>query len=166
MLHVNCIVHVLGSTPGPPTHDTRDTRLSHAGIFIMDPVVRANLLLLFSEENLAKGRAEGDLQHKKHLADAAQTKADLKGKPEDDDRSDDSQRTIPYEPEDHSDDSQRTIPYKPEAGEHPDAAEQPACVPVPVQRSFKRLLTDQDMKDECSRFNKEMRKKRKPCIGK
>ena len=70
------------------------------------------------------------------------------------------------EPEEHSDDSQRTIPYKPEDDEHPNAAEQPASVPVPVQRSFKRLLTDQTMKDSCSRFNKEMRKKRKPCTGK
>ena len=133
----------------------------------MDPVVKANFMLLFSVENMAKARAEGDLNHKKELeADAAQAKADLEGKPEDDERSGDSQRTIPYKPEEHSDDSQRTIPYKPEDDEHPDAAEQPASVPVPVQRSFKRLLTDQTMKDSCSRFNKEMRKKRKPCTGK
>jgi hypothetical protein len=64
----------------------------------MDPVVKANFMLLFSVENMAKARAEGDLNHKKELeADAAQAKADLEGKPEDDERSDDSQRTSAWE---------------------------------------------------------------------
>jgi hypothetical protein len=152
----------------------------------MDPVVKANFMLLFSVEVMAKARAEGDLHYQKLLVDEAETKVrdDLEGKLEDDERSDDSQRTIPYiKPADdeHSDDSQRTIPYKPEDDKHP-AAEQPAYIPVPIpdKRSFKRsrpplladqamrppLLADQAMKDSCSRFNKEIRAKRKPYIGK
>jgi hypothetical protein len=178
MLHAYCIVHVLGSTPGPPMHGRMTHVFFHAGIFIMDPELnqkpftkadKARFMMLFSVEELAKGKAKGDLEHAKWLADTAEAKAkaDLEDKPEDDEGSDDSQRTMPYKPEEeeHSGDSQRTIPYKPEDDEHPDA-EQPAIVPVPVQPSCKRprsLLADQDMKDSCSRFNKEMRAKRKPC---
>ena len=63
----------------------------------------------------------------------AKAKADLEGKPGDDE---------------HSDDSQHTIPYNPEDNEHPDAAEQPASVPVPAQLNFKRLYKPEEHSDD------------------
>jgi hypothetical protein len=83
---------------------------------------------LFSVERMAKAKAEGE---QRRLVDEAQAK--LEG-------SDDSQRTILYNPEDHSDDSERTIPYI-----------------QPILRRF----TDPVVKKELRRFIVELHEQRK-----
>ena len=139
------------------------THVFHAGImdraFDDKPFDAAKFMLMFSVENMAKARAEGDRRHKEELLLNADVKAE--GKPEVE-HSDDSQCTIPY----NSDDSQRTIPYNSDDSVRtqpyvPDA-EQQAFVPVPRPR----LLANEAMKKSCTRFNQEMRAKRKPCIVK
>jgi hypothetical protein len=139
---------------------------------------KAKFMAIFSVENMAAGAEESDRWHKQLLAEA-EANPEPKPRAEDDSEhsehdSDDSARTIQHEycPDaelyNNSDDSARTHvqPYVPDA-------EQPACVPVPVQGGpllvpVQRgpLLSDQAMKESCSRFLQEIRAMRKPCIGK